>query len=96
MHEPNTPEGVDPVGLGRPILLFKREAMAGQAGSASNALEDRNVDDSYYDFTADDYHRFVAALCARLAAVSCSSVKMESDATSAGTAANHFRHLTCL
>ena len=69
-HEPDAPEGVDPVGLGRPILLFKREAMAGQAESASNVTRDREPDESYYEFTADDYHRSVAALCPRLAAQS--------------------------
>ena len=95
-HEPDAPEGVDPVGLGRPILLFKREAMAGQAGSASNAVGDREPDESYYDFTAEDYHRSVAALCARLAAVICSSVKTACHATSAGTAAESSWHLTCL
>ena len=95
-HEPDAPEGVDPVGVGRPILLFKREAMAGQAETAGNAIGDREPDDSYYEFTADDYHRSVAALCARLAAVTCSSVKTEYQAPSAGTAANVFWHLTCL
>ena len=63
-REPDAPEGVDPVGLGRPILLFKREAMAGQAETAGNAVGNREPDDSYYEFTADDYHRSVAALCA--------------------------------
>ena len=67
-HEPDAPEGVDPVGLGRPILLFKREAMAGQAESASNVTSNREPDESYYEFTADDYHRSVAALYPRLAA----------------------------
>lgn len=95
-HEPDTPEGMDPVGLGRPILLFRREAMAGQAGSAGNAMGDREPDDSYYEFTADDYHRSVAALCARLAAVICSSVKTGHHATSTGTAARSFWRLTCL
>ena len=95
-HEPDAPEGMDPVGLGRPILLFRREAMAGQAGSAGNATGDREPDDSYYEFTADDYHRSVAALCARLAAVICSSVKTEHHATSTGTAARSFWRLTCL
>jgi hypothetical protein len=32
-----TSEGIDPVGLGRPIMVFRREAAAEQAGSASDA-----------------------------------------------------------
>ena len=95
-HETDTPEGVDPVGLGRPILLFQREAMTGQAGSASDAMGNREPDDSYYEFTADDYHRSVTALCARLATVTCSAVKTGYPATSAGTAANMVWHLNCL
>ena len=95
-HEPDAPEGVDPVGLGRPILLFKREAMAGQAGGASKTMENREPDDNYYEFTADDYHRSVAAFCARLAPVICSSVHTETHATSAGTAAKFSWHLNCL
>lgn len=53
---------MDPISLGRPILLFEREAAAGQADSASNEGEaPQEPDDSYFEFTAEDYHRVMAS-----------------------------------
>ena len=51
-------EGVDPIGLGRPILLFRREAALEQADSATNEAGSRDPDESYYEFTPEDYRRY--------------------------------------
>lgn len=61
-------EGVDPIGLGRPILLFRRDAALEQAESATNEARNRDPDESYYEFTPEDYHRYwpcvlLAPLC---------------------------------
>ncbi len=53
-------EGVDPIGLGRPILLFRREVAAEQADSAAGAAGSTDPDESYYEFTPEDYHRVMA------------------------------------
>lgn len=53
-------EGVDPIGLGRPILLFRREVAAEQAGSTTGAAGSTDPDESYYEFTPEDFHRVMA------------------------------------
>ena len=53
-------EGVDPIGLGRPILLFRREVAAELADSAPGAAGITESDESYYEFTPEDYHRVMA------------------------------------
>lgn len=53
-------EGVDPIGLGRPILLFRREVAAEQADGTDGAAGSTDPDESYYEFTPEDYHRVMA------------------------------------
>ena len=53
-------EGVDPIGLGRPILLFRREVAAEQADSTAGAAGSTDPDESYFEFTPEDYHRVMA------------------------------------
>ncbi len=53
-------EGVDPIGLGRPILLFRREVAAEQSDSMAAAAGSTDPDESYFEFTPEDYHRVMA------------------------------------